>query len=432
MGYKRGWIAVQLFTLALINYIDRVALSFAGSDIARDLNIGPVALGYLFSSFLWTYTLCLIPMGMLVDRLGAKRVAGFGIGVWSLATAATGAVSSFGALIAARLVMGGGEASSNPAGARVIREWIPAGERGALNAIFNSGSYAGPALCALVAGPIIQLYGWHALFFLAGAMGFIWLVPWLVWFRRPEDAAWLGEAERRKILAQRGTAIAAGPQGRSGLRRLLASGPSLWGLALTQGCNVYSQYLFLTWLPGYLHDAKHLTIAKTGLYAAIPYEVAMVLCISIGFTSDRLLAGDVGGGRRRYAIAAAMLLAATILFAPFVTQTWLVLALIAISLTGIAATTSLNFALLNDLLPNPKDVGVAMAFLVVGGNVFGLLAPIVTGYVIELTGSFDGAFAIAGILLVVGATAVLMMTRQPIGPALADADVAASVGSLAR
>ncbi|MGW1420043.1 MFS transporter [Bradyrhizobium manausense] len=424
MQKKRFWIALMLFSLAMLNYIDRVTLSFAASPIAKEFGLSPVALGYLFSSFLWTYTVFLIPMGMLVDRFGAKKVAGFGLGLWSAATAATGIAGSFSSLLATRLVMGAGEATSNPAGARVIREWIPASERGMTNAIFNSGSYAGPAVCAVVAGPIIASFGWPALFFVAGGIGFIWLACWLTWFARPEDASWLGDEERQKILTERGAKKvdldASAPK--VGLIGLLRKGPTLWGLALTQGCNVYSQYLFLTWMPSYLQATKGLTIAKTGLYAAIPYAVAVVLCIFVGRISDRLLKGDVGGGKRRYMIAFAMLLAAVILFAPFVKDVWLILGLIAISLTGVASTTSLNFALLNDLLKMPRDVGVAMGFLVVGGNVFGLLAPIVTGYVVESTGNYDRAFVIAGALLVVGATSILTLTRRPLGD---DAEVPA-------
>jgi len=196
MQKKRVWIALMLFSLAMINYIDRVTLSFAAAPIAKEFSLSRVALGYLFSSFLWTYTVFLIPMGMLVDRFGAKRVAGFGIGLWSAATAATGIAGSFPSLLATRLLMGAGEATSNPAGARVIREWIPASERGMTNAIFNSGSYAGPAVCALVAGPIIASFGWPALFFAAGGIGFVWLACWLTWFARPEDAAWLSEEGR--------------------------------------------------------------------------------------------------------------------------------------------------------------------------------------------------------------------------------------------
>ncbi len=417
MSYRRGWIALLLFALTMINYIDRVTLSFASTPISKEYSLSPVLLGYLFSSFLWTYTLFLLPMGVLVDRFGAKRVAGIGLGVWSVATAATGLAGSFPALLSTRLVMGGGEASSNPAGARVIREWIPAAERGLVNSIFNSGAYAGPAICALAAGPIIDVFGWRGLFFIAGAIGAIWLLCWLIWFDKPERVSWLGAEERFKIVAERSGTKLSVDDGlpKPGLRQLLGRGPTLWGLALTQGCNVYSQYLFLTWLPSYLQQSKGLTLAKTGLFAAIPYAVAVVLSITIGRLSDRFLRGDVGGGKRRHVIAGAMILASIILLAPMVSSVGLILVLISLSLTGIAATTSMNFALLNDLLPDPRSVGLAMAFLVVGGNVFGLLAPIVTGYVIDLTGSYDMAFVIAGILLLIGATSVMTMTRQPIG-----------------
>lgn len=415
MNYRRGWIALFLFALAMINYIDRITLSFAIGPIGKEFALGDVAKGYLFSSFLWTYTIFLIPMGMLVDRFGSKAIAGWGIAIWSIATAATAGAWNFTSLIASRLVMGGGEASSNPAGARIVREWMPAGERGVINAIFNSGSYAGPAICALVAGAIIDSCGWRALFLVAGAIGAIWLLLWLLIFDRPENARWLGAEERTKILAERGakTTELNADATPIGLLRLLST-KTLWGLALTQGCNVYSQYLFLTWLPSYLQTTKHLTIMKTGLYTAVPYALAVVLCIAIGRLSDRYLRGaGTATGRRRNVIASAMLVAAVILIAPAVDNIWLILGLITVSLAGIASTTSLNFALLNDLLPNPRDVGKAMGFLVVGGNTFGLCAPIVTGYVIAWTGSYDWAFLIAGILLVVGAASTLTLTRRP-------------------
>ena len=415
MGYRRGWIAGFLFLLAMINYIDRTTLSFAIGPISKEFGIGDVGKGYLFSSFLWTYTLCLIPTGMLIDKFGSRRIAGWGIGIWSLATALTGLSTGIISLLVTRLVMGAGEASSNPSGVKVVREWIPAGERGVITAIFNSGSYAGPALCALVAGAIIEAWGWRALFLLTGALGFLWLAAWLVIYDKPERVGWLGEAERRKILDERDVRPRAGiaEVPAAGLIKLLRT-RTLWGLALTQGCNVYCQYLFLTWLPSYLQATKHLTLLKTGLYTAIPYAIAVVLCVGMGKLSDRLLArAGVASGRRRNMIAVSLMIAAIVLFAPLIDGVWALLALITISLTGIATTTSLNFALVNDLLPIARDVGKAMGFVVVGGNLFGLMAPIVTGYVIQATGSYDGAFLIAGGLLVVGATATLTMTRRP-------------------
>ncbi len=415
MPYRRGWVALMLFCLTLINYMDRTTLSFAIDPIAHLFGLSTVAKGYLFSSFLWSYTIFQIPTGFLVDRFGAKKVAGAGIGIWSLATVFTGLASSFPVLLGSRIVMGGGEAVTNPSGAQVIREWIPARERGVLNACFNCGAYAGPALCALAAGPIITGFGWPVLFYVAGVLGFIWLVVWSVFFRAPEQASWLSEQERQFILTQRtgGVSTATGP--RSGLMRLLR-GPSLWGLALSMGCNVYSQYLFLTWLPSYLRASKGLNLNASGFYTAIPYFTAMILCVFMGALSDRLLRRqDVARGGRRNLIACSMALAAIILFAPLLNSLPALIVLLALSLTGVATTTSQLFALVNDLLPNRNDIGVVMGFVIVGGNIFGMMAPIVTGYVIAATGGYSLAFVIAGGLLAVGALSLLTLTRQPIG-----------------
>lgn len=416
MSHRRGWVALMLFGLTLINYIDRATLSFAIFPIAQMFHLSPVAQGYLFSSFIWSYTLCVIPMGLLVDRFGAKKVAGFGMAIWSAATLCTGFAGSFATMLATRLVMGGGEASTNPAGAQVIREWIPTGERGMLNACFNGGGYAGPALCALAAGPIIGAFGWPALFFFSGGLGFVWLILWGVFFRAPEAAQWLPEAEREHILAHRADGRSAGTAPRSGLLRLLSGGPSLGGLGLAMGCNVYALYVFLTWIPSYLRATKGLSLSGSGLYTSIMYGSALVLSFGLGVLSDRLLRHrDVTQGGRRNLIACTLALAAIVLFAPSVNSLPALIVLLSLSLTGVAATTAQLFALVNDLLPNRSDIGTAMGFVIVGGNVFGMAAPIVTGYVIAQSGGYSWAFIIAGALLVLGMLSTLCLTRQPIG-----------------
>jgi len=249
-----------------------------------------------------------------------------------------------------------------------------------------------------------------------GAVGFVWLIAWLVWFDVPERARWLGEAERTKILRERDADTHALNQRTSSTRVLdLLSTRTMWGLALAEGCAVYTQYLFLTWLPSYLQETRHLTIVKTGLFTAVPYAGAALLGIGLGRISDRILTRDaVGQGRRRSMGVVMMLSSAVILFTPFVENTWLILALFTLSLTGMATAISLNFSLVNDLLRNPEDSGKAMAILIVGGNSFGIAAPIVTGHVIQMTGSYNWAFGIAGLLLVAGATILLTMTRSPI------------------
>lgn len=417
MSYRRGWIAVFLFSLTMINYMDRVALSIAAAPIAKEFGLSTVSMGYLFSSFIWSYALFLLPMGMLLDRFGPKRIAGWGIFIWSAATALTGAAGSFASLLTARLVMGGGEACSNPVGAKVIRQWIPANERGVITSLFNSGSYAGPAVCSVLLGFLVAACGWRISFVIAGVIGFIWLAAWLMFFNTPEKTKWLSDAEREKIVREREArspdASAAGGQQGQGLLALMKT-RTLWGLALTQGCNVYTQYLFLTWLPSYLLQTRHLSIGKSGAFAAVPYAVSVVLCILAGRLSDMYVKrSGVATGRRRNAVALAMLTGSVILAVPFTTDLTLLLVVFSVTLTGIASTTSLNFALMNDLLPSAKDVGKVMAFVVIGGNIFGMVAPIATGYVIDATGSYDWAFGIAGILLVLGACITVTMTRRP-------------------
>ena len=415
MGKRRAWICVFLFTLQAINYADRVALSVVAKPVASDLALSPVAMGYLLSSFLWSYLLCLIPMGILVDRYGSKIIIGAGIAIWSLATVLTGGAWNVGTLIVARLVMGLGEASTHPAGARVVREWIPASERGMANAVFISGSYAGPALGAMLAAWISDMAGWRAAFFVVGAIGFGWLAAWLIWFGSPETVMWLSEEERAKIIRERnaGTAALNERSKASQILRLLQQ-QTIWGLALTQCCAVYTQYLFLTWLPNYLQATKHLTILKTGLFTAVPYATAAVLIILLGIISDRLLRDRVATGGRRLVVVGCLLGSSIILVAPWVDNVAILLALITLSLTGMGTAVSFNFALLNDQLKSPQDVGKAMSILVIGGNLSGAAAPIVTGYVIEATGSYDWAFGIAGFFLIAGSLIALTMTRNPV------------------
>ena len=403
-----------MFLLAAINYIDRSALSVAAAPLAQEFKLDPVQMGYLFSSFLWLYVLCLVPMGWIVDRYGARIVNAVGIAVWSGATVLTGLTGSFGTLIATRVLMGAGEATTYPAAGQVVRQWVPLRERALFTTAFNGGAYFGPAVGNLTLATLIAAAGWRSAFYVCGAVGFVWLAAWLVWYRKPAEASWLGTAERSMLVEQSRTATAdTAPQ--SGLWALMRS-PSMIGVMITQGCGVYTQYLFLTWLPAYLQAERGISLAKSGWLTSLPYFGAVVLTVLLGRLSDSRLSPEavMQGGRRRM-VAAMMLVAAVILFAPLVTNVYLILLLITVALSGVATTIGLNIALLSDLLRNTGDAGRATGLLILGGNVFGILAPIVTGYVVQLTGSYDYAFVVAGVLLLVGAMSALFLTQRPIG-----------------
>jgi ACS family glucarate transporter-like MFS transporter len=173
--------------------------------------------------------------------------------------------------------------------------------------------------------------------------------------------------------------------------------------------------MLITWLPTYLQQAKGLTLMNAGMLTAVPFALAAVFSIGLGWVSDRLLTPEaVQAGRRRSMIAVMLLGVSSMLAVPLINQLWVIIVILAfVSGLGLAGS-ALNFALVTDLVRNRADIGKATAITVIGGNTFGLLAPIVTGYIISLTGSFDRAFIVAGLLPLAGAAATLLMTRKPI------------------
>jgi ACS family glucarate transporter-like MFS transporter len=406
-----------------VSYLDRINLSIAGNSISAEYGLSKVQLGYVYSSYLWTYLIVLIPFGLAVDRIGSRFLGGASLLVWSIGGAMTGAVTGLVPLFAARMVLGVGESAGYPVGGRVVEEWAPRSERGRASSWLNGGAYAGMAIGALIVGPIVSAWGWQASFFITGVLGVVFALSWWRFYRTPGQARWLTPEERELIRSDAGTgdpavtpaSVAEAPEPvLSSIRGLMRS-PTMWGLALTQGCAGYTLYLFMTWLPSYLADDRGLSTVQSSTFTAVPYGAAVILGLLLGRFSDRLLRGPSSGlGMRRRLIAACMVCSAVVLAAPAVSQTWLLLVLFSISLTCVSTSMGLAIALTTELLEDRRRVGAAVSFLIFGGNLFGLLAPIVTGYVVSGTGTFSAAFLLAGVLLLIGCGTVLTLTRRPI------------------
>lgn len=412
---KRIWIYVFLFTLTLINYVDRVSLSVASHALKEEFDISPIAMGYLFSSFVWLYFIALIPMGYLVGRYGPKKVNTYGIGVWSIATVCTAFTTGFLSLISCRLIMGAGEATTYPAGARVVRDWMPVRERGMATAVFHSGSLVGPAVGAIGFGWLITSFGWRIAFVVAGAIGFVWLAAWLKWYQHPSKAPWLSADELAEITADAEVVSASTPavpaMGFAGLVR----SRTMWAIGLSHGCAVYATYFFLTWLPTYLQTEKGLTVMTSSFYTAIPYLGAAVLAVVIGRFSDMVVPPAAAAkGKRRFVVGAVLVASSVIFLVPVLSSTWAILLVITLSLATCASAISLNLSLINDLVRSGEDVGTAAGFITAVGNLFGLLAPIATGYFVASTGGFAMAFTVVGALLIVGAVLSVLGANRPV------------------
>ncbi|MDB5775543.1 MAG: major facilitator superfamily 1 [Herbaspirillum sp.] len=411
---RRYLVYFAMFLMSMVNYVDRTNLSVAAGSIASTFELSPIQLGYMFSSFLWTYLFCLIPAGLVVDRFGARKVTALSLIIWSAGGILTGLASSFLLLLGSRLVLGIGEAASYPSGPRIIREWAPKTERGLAAAILNAGAYAGPALGGIFVGWLIPQVGWRGSFLVTGAVGVGLGLSWWILYRTPAQAKWIS-AEERVLINDAATPATATSKQRApgGLKKLLAE-KTMWGLAVTQGCAGYTLYVFLTWLPTYFERAHHMNVVKSSLYTAAPYASACVLGIMLGYLSDRLLTREaLARGARRNMIFVMLLLGSVVSAIPFVNSMWAIVLIMSLTLTCVSTVMSMNIALTNDLLGDPAHSGVAVGLLILGGNIFGLAAPIVTGYAVASSGGFTAAFAIAGGLQLLGSLASLTLTRKP-------------------
>lgn len=412
---RRFAIYIMLFLFLCIYSLDRVTMGVAGSSVAKELQIGPVALGYLFSSYLWLYAVLLLPVGALTDRVGTQRMSALAAGFWSLSQALGGAATSLAFLLCTRLGLGVFESAANPCAHRALREWTPRRERGLATAIWYSGTTAGPALGAPMVGWLITEYGWRSSFIVTGIIGFIWVAAWVPFYRSPDKARWLGDTEREMIMRERD--MSETPQGDSvGYRGLLFDNTTMWGLALTQGCINYTAYFFLAWLPGFLQSSYGLTVLQASGYTAVPFALSTVLALGLSFACDRTLSPSaLREGKRRYAVALGALLSGLIVLVPYVGSINLATVVLTISLTFNTFAQSMNFALTNDRLRSTGDVGRAYAFFTLGGISFGIAGPIVTGYLVSVTGDFKVALVLCGGLSLAAAILVTSLTRHAMG-----------------
>jgi MFS family permease len=415
MTHRRFWIYFLLFFFNVICYLDRINMSVAGRSIAGEFGLSPVALGYLFSSFLWAYVLMMLPGGRLVDSLGAHRVAAIGAAFWSVAQMLSGAATGYVTLLLTRLGLGAGEAPTFPVSYRSVRDWAPYTERGVAVGCIQAGTLLGPALSAPLVAWLIAETSWRWSFVVTGAIGLVWVAIWLIFVSTPEETSWIPEPERRKILAERHGIEPLVATGGVGYRGLLRS-PSMWGLAISQGCAVYTVYLYLSWLPDYLQTVRGLSIMKSGVFTSVPFFVGAAVIILTNWIGDKILTPTtMREGARRIVVVACLAFGALGMAIPYVDSLTLVIVLTIFPISFGGTATATNAALCNDLLRSQADSGRAFAFMVLGGNVFGLLAPIVTGYIVQATGSFSSAFVLAGALSLIGAVVSFTLTRHTLG-----------------
>jgi MFS family permease len=264
-------VIALLALAALINYIDRGNLSIAASMLKDELRLSPSQLGILLSSFFWTYAFFQPVSGWLADRFDAKWVLAIGFFLWSGATAATGGLHTFAALLAARLMLGIGESTAYPCYARTLIRHVPEVGRGFANALIAVGVGCGPALGTFFGGTLMARYGWRPFFIVLGLISMAWLIPWLRWIPRA------------------GTAISTVEKGGPGFLELLAK-RSVWGTCGGLFGANYVLYFEITWLPYYLQRERHLSMGTMAKISGVGYLCYSAGAAIFGWLSDRWIA----------------------------------------------------------------------------------------------------------------------------------------------
>ncbi len=399
---RRQWTLVTLLVLAgCVNYVDRSTLAIANHDITSELHLSPTQLGALLSAFAWAYALCQLPIGVLTDRLGPRLMLGVGMVLWSVAQLLSGAVLTFGQFIAARAALGFGESPMFTAGARACVDWFPVKDRGLPLGLFNAASSLGPAVAPPLLTALMLAFGWRAMFMAMGVVGLLVALAWVLAYRAPEAA----HVPQRDIAAIRAGNLGAGDVAAGPVvwRRLFAV-PTTWALIGGLFGIVYVTWLTVSWLPDYLESVRHVSVARTGLLAAIPQVAGFVGGCLGGFASDALAHRGVEPilARKVPTIAGLALAGVFTAIAPFMAGTGAALTLTSMAMFCAYGAGSCSWALGASLTP-PSMVATLESVQNIGGSIGGALAPLVTGLVVQHTGGFTPAFLVAGVAALLSA-----------------------------
>lgn len=421
-SYTRYWLIALLFVITTINYADRSTFSIAGSAASEALNLSPVQMGFILSAFGWAYVAAQVPGGALLDRFGVKRVYIGAIVLWSIFTAMQGFVgfigglSIVGSLFALRFLVGLAEAPSFPGNARIVAAWFPAAERGTASAIFNSAQYFALVAFAPLMSWLVHDFGWRSVFFFMGGLGVVAALIFAKFITSPDKHAMVNAGELAII--QAGGAVSmearvAGTKGGFSLSRLkfLLTNRMLLGIYLAQYCINVLTYFFVTWFPIYLVKERGLNIIQAGFAAAAPALCGFIGGLAGGIISDYLLKKSNNIGlARKIPIFIGMALALAIIPCAWADQEWLVITLMAVAFFG-KGIASLGWAVVSDVSPR-EFIGLTGGVFNMFGNAAGIVTPIVIGYIVAATGSFDGALIYVGIHCVVTMLAFGLITGK--------------------
>jgi sugar phosphate permease len=402
----RWYILLLISVMYLITYLDRVNISTAAPQISKEFGFDKVTMGFIFSAFVWAYAVFQVPGGWLSDRFGARGVLGGVVTYWSIMTAATAAAFSSVSFIAVRFLFGVGEAGAFPGATRAMQLWYPQGERGLVQGVTHSASRLGAAIAPPIVVLIMSYLGWREVFYICGAISLLWSVWWFVSYRNlPEQHHMVNKAELERIrgLDEKGevkpppiTKQTDVPWG------TLVRSPNMWAVMCAYFTYVYCLWIFLSWLPSYLIEARHFTLIKVGFFASLPLLAGVVGDTIGGVATDWLLkkTGSAKIGRRVVAIIGLLGCAVCIVPAALTENAYVAVYCLTASLFFLEFTIGPSWAVPMDT--GGKYSGTVSGMMNMAGNIGGALSPMVFGFLVQY-GNWQAPFIVAACLLVAGA-----------------------------
>jgi MFS family permease len=404
-GQPVRWMVIAVLSLGMvIAYVSRSALSVPLTlpEFIRAFHLSYTDRGIINSAFFWTYAALQIPAGFAVDRYGVKFPYFLGFTVWCLASAGTALTRSIPQLILVQVLLGAGQAVVAPASYRWIRYHFAEKERGLAIGLYMTGTKIGPAIGTPLAAWLIGRYDWRMMFVLVGLGGMIWLAPWLLLVRNDDR-----QLERAAVKKDGATPVPFG--------RIMAS-PVTWGTVIASFCYMYFVYFCMTWMPAYFVERRHLSFGKMGLFVFFSFGGMAIVATLAGWAADLL----IGRGHnpvtvRKCFTIAGFSIACTELIGARATSLDTALIFAVVSLSGLGLATANSWALTQTLIPGAA-IGRISGIQNCSCSLAGIVAPILTGWLLQKTGSYEAPMVAILVVLLAGVLSYLFMMREAYAP----------------
>ena len=398
MAYRHRLVFIT-FTLAMLLYIDRIAISTAKGPITGAFGLSDTQFGWVLSAFALGYALSQIPAGAIVDRFGPRLVLAAIVAVWSFFTGLTGLAFGFISLLVIRTLFGMAEAGAWPACARAFYSWLPPGERGFAKSVNMSGSRMGSAFALPAVAWLITALGWHAAFDVLAVAGLVWAVCWYLWFRdTPEEKTGFSQEERTFLAVHRGGSnVAEKPLPLAQLFRL----PNIWLMMGQYFASNFTFFFCLTWLFPMMQKTYHLDPVTTGLYSSIPLLCGAAGAWTGGVTGDALWRRGHGVNARKWPAMFGFALSAIGVVAALYCRTPLAMAVVlGVAMYGSDMTLPTSWALCIDV--SKTHSGAMGGAMNMAGNLGSFVTSLAWPYLLLVTGSTTPFFIAAAVLNVLG------------------------------